>query len=518
MRFSFRKKLKRTLRGIATRGFAAAKVSRLLAGWKYDGGFTPQEISSQLGVVRGRAREMAKDSPYMKRYLHLSAINIVGEGFSLKSAPHDGIPGDDGFRIDEKAARFIEWHWRKFCNYRDPATGLTWCDATGRKTDAEIDRLNVKTWKRDGEYFIHVIRTDQNPYGIAWRILRPDFCDHQLNIATLQNGNTVRCGVEMTKDTHRPVAYYFESEQGAYGATMMHGRTVTRIPVSEIIHGFTQEDEDQPRGVPDCHATMVKLKMLDELDEAELTAAREEACSVSTYYAPKGEEGDLIDMFDPENSGAANAMLAEKEPGQSEILPIGYKKEITTPTHPNKEHGAFKSGMLKDVASGMGLEYSGFANDWSKVSFSSVRVGTISERDSWEVMQNDMISQCKTPQFLMWLNSFLSLAVSDNLPIIKYEKFAEHEFRGRRWMWVDPVKDMAAAAVAVDHGWKTNTQIASDMGTDFADNVDEIKRESNTTKGTTLDPALSGSATERAARILGHVAEIEKGNQHEQET
>jgi len=480
MRNPFKSNRKKT-KSIAVRGFAAADINRLLAGWKFDGGFTPQEVDMFLGVIRGRSRQMAKDSPHYKRFLSLSSVNIVGEGFALKSTPHDGTPGQKDAKLDEEAAEFIEYHWRMFCNYRDPETGLTWCDATGRKCDAEIDRLNVKTWKRDGEYFIHAIKTNMNPYGIAWRILRPDWCDHKYNIKKLTNGNTVRCGVEMTTELLRPVAYYFLASENAYG------KRHVRIPVNEIIHGYTQEDEDQPRGIPHAHASLVKLKMLDELDVSELTAARDEACSVRSYYAPLGSEDDIADLTDADNATAANALAMEKEPGQSEILPMGWRQEVHTPQHPNAEHAPFKSGMLKDVAGGFGVEYSNFANDWSGVSFSSVRAGTISERDMWIVEQDDMISQCKRPQFLMWLRSFLSLSISGNLPHQKINKFAEGCFRGRRWMWVDPARDMTAAEKAVAHGWKTNTQVASDLGSDYGENVEEIKRETATVKGTTLE-------------------------------
>jgi capsid protein len=50
-------------------------------------------------------------------------------------------------------------------------------------------------------------------------------------------------------------------------------------------------------------------------------------------------------------------------------------------------------------------------------------------------------------------------------------------------MWVDPMKDMNAAKMAVDNGWKTNTQIASDMGTDFDENMEEYTREKRVKKG-----------------------------------
>jgi lambda family phage portal protein len=507
-----RKQSKSRGSGIQMRGFAAAQVDRLLAAWRFDGGFTPSEISSFLSVIRGRSRQMAKDNPHLKRYLKLSSVNIVGEGFALNSTPHDGTPGSDDYRLDESAAAFIEYHWKRFCTHRDPVTGLTWCDATGRKTDSEIDRLNSKTWLRDGEYFIHVIRNAPNPYGIAWRVLRPDWCDHTFNVSALPSGNVVQCGVEMNKTTRRPVAYYFCTVPDAATTYSSQGQALIRIPVEDIIHGFTQEDEDQPRGIPHTHASLVKLKMLDELDTAELTAARDEACSVRTYYAPPGTEGAVADLTDKAYQDTLNAMIAEKEPGQAEVLPLGWKQEVHTPKHPNREHDPFKRGMLKDVSCGFGVEYSNFTNDWASVSFSSVRVGTISERDDWICLQNDMISQCKSPQFVMWLQSFLRFAVSEKLPMAKIDKFAEHQYRGRRWMWVDPMRDMAAAVVAVDHGWKTNTQVASDMGTDFADNVDEIKRETTATAGTALEKTPENSAADRAARILSLVVESEKEN------
>jgi lambda family phage portal protein len=458
-------------RAIAVRSFEAARVDRLLSGWRWDGGFSPAEISGGLATIRSRSREMAKNSPHFKRWLQLMAINIVGEGFSLKSTPHDGAPGGKDYRLDEAAAKFIEWHYWRWCMTRE------WCDLSGRMTMPEMDRLNVKTWKRDGEYFVLIEDAPMpNPYGISLRTMRPDACDELYNADKLPNGNIVRCGVEMEPATYRPVAYYMHTKpESAY--VISRSGPLIRIPANRVIHGFTKNDEAQPRGIPEAHASLVKLKMLDEYDRAELTAARDEACSVRTYYAPKGDDEEIADLTSEENSDAAGALTAEKEPGQSEVLPIGWRQEIHTPSHPNRELTAFKASMLKDVASGFNVEYSNFANDWAGVSFSSVRVGTISERDMYISDQNDYIAQNKGPVFLAWLRSFLTYSISGGLPLSKFEKFSEHEHRGRRWMWVDPMKDMNAAKMAVENGWKTNSQVASDMGTDFEDNVEQIKRE-----------------------------------------
>jgi len=510
----FSRKGKRTTpaRSIAVRGFAAAETDRMLANWRYDGGFTSQEISAHLGTIRARSRQMFKDSPHYRKFINSCAVNIVGTGFSLKSKPFDGEIWEQ--RLDERAARIIEYHWRRFCTQRDPETKLTFCDAAGRMTMPQMDRHNAKKWARDGEYFM-LPQVADNEYGITFKRVSADACNHLYNVARLQNGNVVHCGVERDPGTLRAVAYYF-STTPRFATISVMGRPLLRIPASRVIHGFTEEDSEQPRGVPWAHATLVKLKMLDEYDKAELTAARDEACSVRTYFAPKGEEDQIADLTTDENKEAANALIMEKEPGQAEILPMGWKQEIHTPQHPNRELTNFKSSMQRDVASGFEVEYAGAFNDWARVSFSSVRQGVMSERDVWMIKQDDMIAQNKSLAFLMWLESFLALRVSGDLPQAKFTKFAEHLFRGRRWGWIDPLKDMTAAVIATEKGWKTDTQVTEDLGGDFDDNIAGIKREDKAKEGTRLEKSEEANSGERHLAILGKVAEVERIS-HEQE-
>jgi hypothetical protein len=105
--------------------------------------------------------------------------------------------------------------------------------------------------------------------------------------------------------------------------------------------------------------------------------------------------------------------------------------------------------------------------------------------------------------------------VSGQLPPAKFDKFAEHEYRGRRWMWVDPMRDMAAAVVAVDKKWKTNTQIASDNGTDFGDNVEQSRREQEMLAGDTKEavPGLNGAQISAAVQITVSYANGEIGKE-----
>jgi capsid protein len=45
------------------------------------------------------------------------------------------------------------------------------------------------------------------------------------------------------------------------------------------------------------------------------------------------------------------------------------------------------------------------------------------------------------------------------------------------------MKDIAASEVCVKHGWKTNTQVAADLGTDYEDNLEGLRREQQKSAG-----------------------------------
>ena len=83
-----------------------------------------------------------------------------------------------------------------------------------------------------------------------------------------------------------------------------------------------------------------------------------------------------------------------------------------------------------------------------------------------------------TPVFEAWLRSFLARPVANPYVPSDFDRLAEHEFQGRTWDWVDPLKDVNAAAVAVEHGWKTNEEITAQYGgSDFLENCTRIKIE-----------------------------------------
>lgn len=443
------------------RSFSAAEVSRILEPWKWDGGFSNTEIAAALSAIRNRSRDMEKNSEHYLRWLDLFVANVVGDGFKFKPQPGRLTAIE---KVDAKAAAFLTYHWWKWTT--DPELA----DVTGRKSFVAICRLCAANWARDGEAFVLIDRAAQNEYGFSLRVVRPDAIDETMNGSN--RTTAIRNGVEVDRRTLRPVAYYFRADREDPAAVFVLNKPVVRIPAVDVLHLYTQHDETQTRGIPLGHAVLCKLKMLDEYNKAELVAARDEANTTGIYSAPLGSGSELEEYNDDESA----ALTMPSEPGTKIMLEPGWDYKTVTPTHPNRELTAFKNSMLRDIASGLGLEYACFANDWAGVSFSSVRAGTLAERDHWRTLQAQMIEQVVTPVFRAWLASFLKYRASSPYIPSDFDRLVEHEFRGRTWEWVDPMKDVNAAAVAVAHGWKTDAQIAADYGTDFEENLAEAKR------------------------------------------
>jgi capsid protein len=87
------------------------------------------------------------------------------------------------------------------------------------------------------------------------------------------------------------------------------------------------------------------------------------------------------------------------------------------------------------------------------------------------------------------------------LPLAKKAKFTEHLWQGRRWQWVDPLKDMAANVLAIENGLASPQQIAAQTGRDVDEVIDDLatfqqllKAKGVTLTGTTVPTSAVASA------------------------
>lgn len=450
-------------------GFAGGAVGRLTASMASWSGALNADLDGSLVVMRARARQLAANNEYGRRFLSLVAANIVGHGETPKLQVRAYFSGQAGKppTLDKAANDAIEIAWYNWWRSADIAGRLTW---------PHLMRVAAKGAARDGEALVRIIRRRDLTNGIALQLLEADRLDETLNIAT--PSRTIRQGVEIDA-TGRPVAYWIKTahpgERYAAG-----GPEVERIPASDIIHLYLPERAEQVRGYTWFHAILLRAHQLAGFNDAAVVAARIGASKIAALERAE-EAPDATASLADGQTGAAFHMNVEA--GEMFELPPGYKLNSWDPEYPHANFESFVKAAMRGISSGLDVATHNLSGDMTDVNYSSARIAELAEREQWMVLQDWFIGTLVERVYREWLalallRGDIAFASGKTLPADKYEKFASASaFRGRRWRWVDPAKEIEAYKEGVALGVTSRTRIAAEQGDDFDDIRDELQQE-----------------------------------------
>lgn len=437
------------------RTYAAAMLNRLTQDWFTQILSADQELKADLRRLRGASRSLVRDNAEASRYLQMLGENIIGhKGIQLQME----LMTTRGER-NEPVNDAVEAAWEEWGQPENAS-------ADGRLSWLEIQHLVVKELAQGGEAMVRMIRGADNDFGFALQLLDPDQLDETLGGAQpikLPNGNEVRMGVEVDPVFMKPVAYHVWSQHPSeYGTP---ARTRLRIPAEDIIHLYIVLRPGQTRGVPWFAPVLIAHKMCAAYEEAEITAARMGASNMAavTYDAEKA--GGLPDVL----AGASDIPM-ELAPGQIMRLNPGESLIGTDFGHPSTAFGPFIKNVKRSIAAGLNVSYTSLTGDLEAVNYSSIRAGLLSERDFFRVMQTWLTTHFHRVVFREWTKyAALQMYIQPRLPR-DYVQAACWKPRG--WQWVDPLNDVQAAALAVQEGFATRSDVCAERGTDFEENID----------------------------------------------
>ena len=437
------------------RQYSGAVVGRLFNDFVASARSPDEEIKSAIKLLRERSRDLARNNEYARRYINLAKVNVVGDrGVNLQVKARN-----DNGSFDNLGNDAIENAWATWGR-------LGTCTVDGKLSWVDAQRMFVECLARDGEVLIRHVRYP-NEYGYAIEFIEPDLLDETYNI-NLKNGNKIRMGVELDQ-FNRPVAYHLLTyHPGDTTYNISKSDKYLRIPAENMIHCYLQERAGQSRGVPPMSVAISSLKMLHGYREAELVAARVGASKMGFFTSPAGD-GFAAD--DVEN----RVPIMEAEPGTFHQLPEGVTFQQFDPTHPTSAFAEFEKAILRGIASGLGVSYTSLANDLEGVSYSSIRQGTLEDRDHWKMLQSYLIQHFVEPIYRRWLLSTMENAAI-TLPASRFDKFADATiFRARGWQWVDPLKEINAAVVGLNNGIMSMQDVANQYGRDVEETFTQIK-------------------------------------------
>lgn len=419
---------------IIERGFEGAAKGRRTDGWRSGSGSANTESEPALATLRNRSRDLERNNPYARKSIKVFSNNVIGSGIRAK--------------IDNPEAAALWKLWaekKKHCHYNE------------RLNFYGIQRQVMKAVVRDGECFVRKRRV-KNGSGvpIQLQVCEADFIDSSKTTAYNRGEGFTIQGVEFDSRGKR-VAYWMYDQHPSDSFAGMS----TRVPASDVIHVYSEDRPGQVRGIPWFAAIILRLRDLDEYEDAILIHQKIAACY--TVFVTDSSAASGITPVDDDD------LPDRVEPGR--ITKIGPGQSISVATPPAATgHTDFTTTSLKAVAAGIGITYEAMTGDLSRVNFSSGRMGWLEfARESEDIQENIIIPQLCEDVFDWFVDA------ASMLRLIREDVSAT--WTPPRREMIDPVKETNGINALIRNGLSSWSEQVRGQGYDPDEVMSEIVTE-----------------------------------------
>lgn len=318
----------------------------------------------------------------------------------------------------------------------------------------KLQRLAVKTWIRDGEFFTHFFEGNDYPHrGVvpfSVEIIETDQIPY-VSQATEDSENEIVHGIEFNR-YHQPIAYHLEAVRNRHVEKQI-------IPATEIAHTKLTERFGQVRGVTAFASVFVRLDDLRDYDDSERIAARMAAAVGAQLVKDKDVPYDPnIGNYEP------GERQFNFKPGTffDELLP-GERLEIVSSPRPNQQLEAFRAGQLRMASRGLGIPASSFSAEYEG-SYSARRQEMVDFYLQLEMIADEFIWQFWHPIYERFIKTLVLYS------FIQVPKDAEsttltnavHAIPSQPW--IDPLKEAAAREILLKLGLNSRSSMIRESG------------------------------------------------------
>jgi lambda family phage portal protein len=461
--------------------YAGAAVNRLTSTWTTNTVSADQEIKGDLVALRSRARDLSRNSGYATQFLGIMADNIVGPGIRLQPRAKT-LAGE----LDRELNSTVEKAWSTW-GHADTAS------LDGRWSWVDMQEQAARALPLDGEVLVRIYRGVRgNPFGFAVKLLDADFLDVQFNRAASRGRAEVRMGIEYDGQGRVSAYHLWDGHPNDY-EFIAKGRTRSRVSAADVLHLFLAPRVGQSRGVTWFAPILVDLQMLRGFHEAALVQARAAAAQMG-FISTDAESAPL--SANGEAPGDDQSLEIEASPGLVRSLPPGSTFTPWAPASPNAEFSAFTKAILRGVAGGLRVSYNAIASDLESVNYSSMRAGTLADRDVYRRLQAFFVEHLHRRVFAEWLELAI---LKEQIPAAARALLAEGgvAWRPRGWTWVDPRADIAATVQAIDYGLESRSDVAASQGREIEEIFANLDAETQLAEE--YDIEISGSSSSAPA-------------------
>lgn len=446
------------------RKFEGAAKGRRADGWKVDSTSPDRELLPVISLLRDRSRDFVRNNPYAKNAVDVLVTNTIGTGIMPTPATKDTKLKDRVLDV-----------WKAWAETKA-------CDFNGELNFYGLEELALKSMFESGEVFIRKRYTTlknaigQKQIPIQLQIIECDLLDPTKNQPELPNGGKLVAGKEFDADG-RVVAYWMYK---VHPSEALGGLISVRIDASEIIHIYHKTRPGQTRGVPAGVSSFLRLRDIDDYEDAQIMRQKIAAC-FSVFITDPSE--DAI----PTAPGAEPSELIDRvEPGMIEHLSAG--KQVAFASPPAAEgYEPYIRSTLRSVAAGYGVTYEAMAGDLSNVNFSSGRMGWLEFYRRVVSFQFNTVVPRMCDGVWDW---FFEAAIISGL-LSKNDRCLAKWTPPRREM-IDPAKEIKALREEVRSGFKSWPEAVIENGYDPQNVFEQMLEWHNKFKDAGLMPESDG--------------------------
>ena len=431
--------LRRARQRTALEAYAAGRKKTGQKYWRAPATGPNAEVEPALDLLRSRSRQMVRDNPYAARAVSVLVAHQIGAGITPRISS-----GDVQALWDDWAAK---------------------CDHDGMHDLGGLMALAARAMAEGGEALIRIrvvsrgeARRRDLPVPITLQVMEGDMLP--LSTTYLPRPFKIENGVEFAADGTR-VAYHIRREHP--GESRRMGETpvddLERVPADQIIHLFRVLRPGQVRGVPDFAPVLLRMKQLDDYEDATLEQAKAQSLLGVFITTP--------DPLETPTGGDEASPAFDLYPGMVHNLPSGTEPRFLTPSGAGGFE-PFAMHQLLSIGAGLGVTYDQITGDLRQANYSSLRAGKIEfrrkvEQDQWHLF----IPRMCAPIWAAFQRAAEILRPMDGVMV---------EWQPPRFEMIDPGKEIDAAVASVRSGFETWDQVVSSFGYDPEKQVDEIAR------------------------------------------
>lgn len=420
------------------RRYEGASKAKRLSRWHTPSTSADSANEMSFNTLRDRARDLRRNNPYAANGIRVLSNEIVGTGILTQ------------FRKGKEVVSTLEKQWKDWAE-------TTQIDFDGVHDIYGLQTLITEAIVESGEVLVRKFYDTGNIFPLQYQVLESDFIDTTKN-ETLPSGGFILQGIEFDSRGKKIAYHLFKNHPGNLNAVKYFTNETVRVPVSEIYHIYRMDRPGQTRGISWLAPVIVRLKDLDDYEDAQLMRQKIAACFAA--FVKDISSDPYIDNpdCDPEDLEGSVEAGSKIEPGTIETLPAG--KDVTFANPPQlTSHEAVLSAYLHGIAAGLGITYEALTGVLKEVNFSSARMG-------WLQMAKNVKSWREKLIILRLMapiaNDFLNVLKIKGEPV---EAISVIHVPPKQEM-IDPTKEIPAKGEAIRLGLMTLTEAILEQGKD----------------------------------------------------